>query len=245
MDTYGDLVTLLLCFFVLLFSFSSVNAEKWETLLGALSGSPTMVIPILDVDKAMERPISLIVTTTDEDEYEDGYYNGGYTQDEIEQMEKEQNNFLLLYENIKDYVDEYDMTVELSVDYETYVITVRFVENVLFSSGSAKLLDESNPILNQMINVLATNQEYISMIRIEGHTDNRAIHTSQFEDNWDLSTKRATNVLRYMLNSGRIFDRKISSVGYGEYHPVQPNDTEEGRGANRRVDFVIEGYRTR
>ena len=91
---------------------------------------------------------------------------------------------------------------------------------------------------------MVQNQDLIDMIRIEGHTDNRSIHTTQFQDNWDLSVARASNALRYMLDSGRIDVTKISAVGYGEYHPVFPNDSDENRAANRRVDFVIESLRT-
>ena len=78
------------------------------------------------------------------------------------------------------------------------------------------------------------------MVHIEGHTDNVPIRNAMFEDNWDLSVKRATNTLRKVLEWGIIDEKMLSAVGYGEYQPIATNDTPEGRQLNRRVDFVLE-----
>jgi chemotaxis protein MotB len=77
------------------------------------------------------------------------------------------------------------------------------------------------------------------MVDIEGHTDTVPIHTAEFEDNWDLSVKRATNTLRILLDLAMIDETKLSATGYGEYQPIASNDTPEGRAENRRVDFVL------
>ena len=236
MDTYGDLVTLLLCFFVLLFSFSSMDSSKWEALVGAMSGSNAIAIQILTPDMAMERPVPLIQTTDD-----------GETPEKPEQKEDVQidiENFMQLYSNIEEYIEANDVGAELHADFEAYVLIVRFTDNILFESGRAALLPESRPTMDLLVQALAQNQHLIAMIRIEGHTDNRPIHTSQFADNWELSMARSVNALRHILDSGRIEVTKISAVGYGEFHPVLPNDSVEGRAANRRVDFVIESIRS-
>ncbi len=77
-------------------------------------------------------------------------------------------------------------------------------------------------------------------IRIEGHTDNRPINTRDFPSNWELSTARAVRVLRHFVEEKGISSELLSAVGYGEYHPIAPNDTDYSRALNRRVDFVIE-----
>lgn len=246
MDTYGDLVTLLLCFFVLLFSFSNIDAQKAAELLAAFQGSTPMVIQALDVESAIEKPITMIPTTSGEAD------TSGLSPEELEAIEEaaeirrqENENFEQLVLSITEYVETNNLGVDIQSDFESYTIVIRFLENVLFDSGRANLLPESLEVLDHIINALVINRDLYEMIRIEGHTDNRPIHNSQFEDNWDLSSKRAGNVLRYLLDSGRLDDTKISTVGYGEKHPVMPNDTAEGRAANRRVDFVVEGIKTR
>ena len=237
MDTYGDLVTLLLCFFVLLFSFSSIDSQKWEAIVGALSGSNSIVIPAFSPETAMERPIELIMTTTPSQE------DAEVSEEDPGQIQQiDYQNFLTLYENIAKYVGENNTQAEVMASFESFTIIIRFTDDILFASGRAELLPESLPVMNSVIDVLALNQDLISMIRIEGHTDNRPIHTSQFNNNWDLSVSRAVRTLEYFLNSGRIEATKISAVGYGEFHPVLPNDSDEGRAKNRRVDFVVEGY---
>jgi chemotaxis protein MotB len=95
-------------------------------------------------------------------------------------------------------------------------------------------------MLKNVSNIFVEYDSIIKMIRIEGHTDNKQIHTAQFPSNWELSIARASNVLRYFLEGSQIEDRKFSAVGYGEYHPVADNNTREGRAENRRVDFLIE-----
>lgn len=234
MDTYGDLVTLLLCFFVLLYAFSSVDVQKWEALVGALSGSKSVVIPVLNPEMAMEQPIELIQTTLVQDQ-----------QDALEgsQARIDFENFLKLRQNIEEYVTIHDLEVSLDVDLDYYRVIIRFNENVLFESGKADLLPEALPVLDHVITLLSKNQELISVIRIEGHTDNVPINTTEFEDNWDLSSKRSTTSIRYILDSGEIDRTKINVSAYGEERPVDSNETPQGREKNRRVDFVVEAYR--
>ena len=78
------------------------------------------------------------------------------------------------------------------------------------------------------------------MVRIEGHTDNRPMHSRQFQSNWELSTSRAVNVLKHLAESSPIEPAKFSAVGYSEFHPIADNRTEAGKAKNRRVDFIIE-----
>lgn len=236
MDTYGDMVTLLLTFFVLLFSFSTIDAEKWKSLVGSFTGAPSLTITAIDPELAMESPIEEIKRTEDIIKPDENDSEGN--------MQREYEQFLKLYRSIDTYISEHELKAKLQVDYDTYTVIVRFQDNVFFDSGSAVIRTESEPVLDHMAKVFADNIDLIEMIRIEGHTDNVPISTSQYPSNWELSVSRAVNSLRYLLDTGVLEKEKISAVGYSEYHPVDTNDTAEGRAVNRRVDFVVQGYKS-
>src|ERR1700686_3620503 len=114
------------------------------------------------------------------------------------------------------------------------VISLR--EAGFFESGSAKMKTASQPAFDRIASMLRAG-DY--RLRIEGHTDNAPIHNSQFASNWELSTSRATEIVRLLIvRDGFVADR-LSAAGYAEFHPVSSNRTAEGRGANRRVDIII------
>lgn len=232
MDTYGDMVTLLLCFFVLLFSFSSMESEKWAALVGAFTGNTSITIPSFSPEMVMERPIELILTSTGMEE--NIYETEGKT-------EQEKNEILsVLYGNVADYLLEVGLDAEVVANYESSMLIIRFTDNVFFDSGSDVIKAEAHETLNLLADLFEMYSGRISRIRVEGHTDNRPIHTARFKDNWDLSAMRATNVVRYFVNTCEIDPRTIYGAGLGEWVPVAENDSEEGRQANRRVDFIIE-----
>ncbi len=109
--------------------------------------------------------------------------------------------------------------------------------SVLFPSGVATFTNAAYPSLDRIVKIMKTGPYHL---RIEGHTDNVPINTSEFPSNWELSTARAVNVLRYFLDTGKISPGKVTAVGYSEYHPVATNETPEGRTKNRRVEFYFE-----
>lgn len=113
---------------------------------------------------------------------------------------------------------------------------VRFADQVFFDLGKADLKPEAVEILNRLGPIL---KGIPNPIRIEGHTDNLPINTAQFPSNWELSTYRATRVIRYFIEELGFSPDKLSAAGYGEYRPIADNDTPEGRSLNRRVDIVI------
>ncbi|HEU17900.1 MAG TPA: hypothetical protein ENO00_00740 [Deltaproteobacteria bacterium] len=108
---------------------------------------------------------------------------------------------------------------------------------ILFPSGSATISEKVHQSLDKII-TLVNAVPY--MVRIEGHTDNVPIHTETYPSNWELSTARAVNVLRYFLDKGGVSPARIAAVGFGEYHPIAANATPEERKKNRRVDFYFE-----
>jgi chemotaxis protein MotB len=239
MDTYGDMVTLLLCFFVLLYSFSSLNATKAAELISAFSGSKAAsAIQAFDITTAREEPISTIDEMINY-ESRDGEEGQEHNAELIEEQEKINDLFDQLYYIIKTYIETNHLSGQVSVDRTDDVIILRFSEMALFNSGKATILPESRPILDHFIQIISENIGSIKMVNIEGHTDNVPISTSEFKDNWDLSVKRATNTLRILLEADIIDETKLSAIGYGEYAPIASNDTSEGRAMNRRVDFVL------
>ncbi len=244
MDTYGDLVTLLLCFFVLLYSFSSLNQEKWEELVGAFTGSyGASAIQAFDITSVREEPIKIDSMINFESRGTETLDGEGTSTDDLQALQElqEQVNetFDTLYQKIVIYIDTNDLSGQMSVSRSENFIILRFNEIALFDSGSAAIRQESKESLGHFVQIIADNIDAISIVNIEGHTDNVPISTSEFKDNWDLSVKRATNTLRILLATGLIEEARLSAVGYGEFHPIAPNDTDNGRGQNRRVDFVL------
>lgn len=125
-------------------------------------------------------------------------------------------------------------TVAITPTKEGIVVSLR--EAGFFPSGSAQLRPGAGNTLSDFVKVIAP---YPVRIRIEGHTDNVPIHNSKFDSNWDLSTARATEIIKLFISNYDIAPDRLSAAGYGEYYPVASNDTAEGRAMNRRVDLVI------
>lgn len=231
MDTYGDMVTLLLCFFVLLYSFSSIDAEKQRQLIGAFNGAAGQeAFEALDVSQVREDPISNI----------DKMVNFATRSSDSGTLSETDEAFDQLYANIKRYIAENGLEGQLSVSRTEDTIILRFGAVFLFESGKADLLPNGLATLTKIVEIIAQNTKAIKLITIEGNTDNVPIKNSKYADNWDLSVNRAVNVLRTVQGYQVISSGKLAAVGYGEYQPIASNQTEEGRARNRRVDFVIQ-----
>ncbi len=124
--------------------------------------------------------------------------------------------------------------VSLQIGSRGLVISLKDTE--FFDSGSATVRTDSMPLLDNIAQAINT---YSNSIRIEGYTDNVPIKTAQFPSNWELSTARATNIVHYLVKTHGVSPERLSAVGYGEYHPIADNSTEQGRQKNRRVDIVV------
>ena len=127
---------------------------------------------------------------------------------------------------------------QVSVGMDERGLVITFLDEILFDSGKAKIRTDAQPVLNKLAAVL--QQDLVEQpIGIEGHTDNEPIKRSGWKSNWELSTARATSVLHYLVDEGRLQPTRVSAIGYGEYRPVAANDTAEGRQQNRRVEVVV------
>jgi len=242
MTTYGDMVTNLLVFFVLLFSFSTIDAEKWRQLVLSFAGSSARG-SIIGTEVTPEKILS---------DYSDAVLDLDERTDDVSDLNEqtdpeagdetanaEVDKFNQLYIKIKGYVEEGGLDGQLELIKTDAEILIRFRDNVIFDSGKADIRPEAEGILDEIASVLLLYEKEIDMIRVEGHTDNVPIHTEKYPSNWELSTARAVEVLRYFIEKKGLDPLTLSAVGYGEYHPVRENDTSEGRAVNRRVDIVI------
>lgn len=220
MTTYGDLVTLLMCFFVLLFAFSEIDAQKFEAVMQSFQGSAGVMQSGESLTDA-----ELIFQAMPEEQ--------------VAEPKQEIDELKILKEAVEDYIQENQLQADILVELESRGLLLRFEDNALFDSGKADLRTDSLKTLKFLGDILQTDEFIDRYVRVEGHTDNVPINTLRFPSNWELSTARATSVVRYFVEDVTMEPRRFSASGYGEYFPVANNDTADGRQQNRRVDVVI------
>ena len=254
--TYGDMITLVLTLFVLLYSFSSIDAVKWDRLVSSLSGTPFVAIQALDPNRIgpETREDDRDLNDDSERDAEDKEPEKEQELHEVEALPTEETNaemsevkerFDELFMKITEHIEDNHLETKLNVEMLDDFIILHITDSTLFdSSGRAYVKDESKEMLNNVADLFSEYNSIIKIINIEGHTDDRPIHTEEFKSNWELSTIRAVNVLRFFLAITDIDNSKFCASGYGEYHPIATNETAEGRAINRRVDFLIESIYT-
>ena len=237
MDTYGDLVTLLLTFFVLLFAMSEIDAEKFRQLAGSFSGSSVVDFSPMSPQMAIESPVSdptegLSAVAAREDTTAE--------EDDAEDPAQLENNVMELYNHMLGFIERESIAAEVVLIDEDYMVRLIMHEMVFFRTGEAVLLSEAFPILDKVIQMFHEAEHMYTMLSIEGHTDNRPINTAQFPSNWELSSHRALSVGSYIRSSGLLEEHRLQVLGFGEWHPVAPNNSPENMSLNRRVEFVAE-----
>jgi chemotaxis protein MotB len=214
--SYADFMTLLFAFFVVLYSSSQVDKAKMAKLSGAITagfqklGVGSGPGAAAVISGAIPAPSA----------------NSARRQDTAEAIRHKLERGLT--EELKHHI------VSLRETPEGLVLSL--CEVGFFDSGSATLRANSMDTFDRIGSVLASVG---SNLRIEGHTDNVPIHTTQFQSNWELSTARATEIIRLLLIREGIGPERLSAAGYAEYHPIADNSSDEGRRLNRRVDIVI------
>jgi len=140
-------------------------------------------------------------------------------------------------EELEKMMEDQQMQGEVKMTKEGLYLTLEEQEgSAYFESGKAEITEQGKSVLNKITPIL---EKLPNEVVIEGHTDNVPIHTIQFDTNWELSTARATNVVKYFVNIEKLPPERLSAIGYGEYKSIAPNDTPEGRNKNRRVVFFI------
>ena len=244
MNTFADLMNLLLCFFVMLFSMSSVNEEKFEKVIASFQST----FSILPGGGASIGEGELISSGISQLENFDSYYNqqlssqsDGQTEEEkditeaYEQQELEESEDMA--QQLENALSQYGIQDDVEVDFNAEYVTLNMNGALLFDSASAELRDEAYPLVNKLGKILVTYDNNIS--EVEGHTDNVPIHSSKYEDNNVLSMYRALAVANYLRDTTTLDPAYIKSSGRGEYVPIADNATPEGRARNRRVEIKI------
>ena len=139
-------------------------------------------------------------------------------------------------ESIAETLATLDLESGVSADVTKTGALISLSDTLIFDSGEATINESAYPVLDRISGVL---NEICLPMSVEGHTDNVPIHTAQFPSNWELSVARAVNVAKYFVEKGNIPPELVSAAGYGEMHPLVPNDTPEHRAMNRRVEIVL------
>ena len=256
---YGDLVTLLLAFFVVMYAISSVNAGKYrvlsDSLFAAFRGTPRTMDPIqvgqTQTGSGSELESAVIQSQLQGRQHstlapvpvEGGNKASGLapTANHVAASDKaaaagaSAAALAQVADEVARAMDDLVKQNMVVVRRSEYWIEVEIKTDILFPSGSAQLAPYAIDVIQRLGGALAP---FPNSIRVEGHTDNKPIKTIAFYSNWELSAARAGSVVRVLQSRGVAPDR-LAVIGYGEQRPVQSNDTDQGRNANRRVVVVI------
>lgn len=242
--SYADFITLLFAFFVVMYSISSVNEGKYKVLSDALgeafskrqsesavsdrTGTPfTVMQPIqIGTDPMTVQPIELPDPTLEEVEKK---------HELSEEILRERRNLVEASEQMSEVLAPFIDQELVAVKKHDFWIELEMNSELLFGSGEADLSKKAQPILKKVSEIVRLMP---NSINIEGHTDTVPINTVKFRSNWELSSARATSVVRELVNEG-IDPARLSAVGYGEFHPIADNGSEDGRFQNRRVVVVL------
>jgi len=209
---YSGFILIMLCFFVMLSSFATMEEAKVMRFVRSFASA----VSIFPGGRKFESGMAVLPESAD-------------IVDNTDELAK-------IFEELEVLVGQSDFDDEISISYSPEGLVMRLADYALFDLGVADLSPEAMPLLEK-IGAIIANTSYF--VRIEGHTDNLPIHTEQFPSNWELSTTRAVNVLRYFSEVHRISQQRLSAVGFAEFQPLVPNDTADRRAQNRRVEIIF------
>lgn len=220
--TYADMITLLLIFFIVMYSLGQLDLEKFrylaQSLSQAMGGGGAVLIsggPSVTSGKTGIHP----------------------PPSKAEQQEKQELKQLAeIKEELTSYIKESNLEARVSVTSEERGVVLSFQEEVLFFIGSAELTPQAKEIIQQVAPIL---RKIPNHIRVEGHTCDLSIHTALYPSNWELSAARATIVVKELIDIHSFPPKRLAALAYGEYRPRVPNNSELHRQMNRRVDIVI------
>lgn len=207
MATYGDMVTLLLCFFVLMLSYANMDEMKFGAAAVSLQGALGVI-----GSSGSSTPTSHSINNS-----------------------TGQNNVFDRLNQLQDAIVELEMEDVIEVEFNQNGTTLRLDDQILFSSGKANLKPAALEVFKTLTEILKSKT---NDILVSGHTDNIPINNDDFQSNWDLSVARALSVVKALIELG-ISENALGAVGYGEFRPIESNDTVEGRQKNRRVEFLV------
>lgn len=210
--TYADMMSLLLTFFVLIVSFSSLQHSKFQQAAQSLQEA----FGLLDHQESVIEFRNPVYPDRPDDSNDIAVY---YEMQELEQVILDQG-----------------LDKEVEIQLQENGVMFRIQAPFLFGSGQAELREEPRKVLDELS---ALFRKFPYLVRIEGHTDSVPINSEQYPSNWELSAARAVTVARYFQGLG-LPPERIAATGYGEYQPIDDNATTEGRGKNRRVEIFLQ-----
>lgn len=259
MDTYGDLVTLLLCFFVLLYSFSSVDSEKWEMLVKSFSGStdimknssvigpedykniigrddivPTTTQPTTPQPTTQPTPLPTAVPPPEPTIKPKPTATPKPTPipEYIAGMSK-------LSDDITGVISRSGLGSAVTIERTKSSIRIRLVASIIFEPGSDQLKPDATNLLMEVSAVVSPYASLVTSMHTEGHTDSVTPIDADMSSKWDLAGRRATRVLEVLLAYSGVSQSVSYTQGYGDQRPIASNDTDEGRDLNNRVDVLL------
>jgi len=211
MTTYGDMMTLLMTFFILIMSFATIEVDKFKAAMGSLRGAFGVLGDREEVHS--------------KESWFSPYQANIKKQSVLEDVEK-----------LRDLIEQNQLQniVEIYA-YDTEVL-IRIKDMIMFELGSAELKASFLPILHQIV---ATLNVHALEFKVVGHTDDLPIHTERYPSNWELSIDRALSVVRYMVKEAEIDPARLSAAGHSQYRPVVPNISPANRAMNRRVEIHV------
>lgn len=240
MTTYSDMVTLLLCLFVLLYASSNLDESRWQLVYQSFNTSGTYINPFVNDENpnanssSDDRGNSETPMYEDEDTDTSEPKNGeGGSSDHTTGLP---SDYEALFSWIQNTIENSDISSDkVSVEQSANRIYIRFDSTVMFEGNSAVLLDSGKEALKELFPGIRAVREYIKSIKVSGHT---AQGFSPIND-WDLSSARSSSVIKFMDFNNVVEGEKFVGEAYAQYRPVATNETEEGRSKNRRVEIVI------
>lgn len=236
--TYADMITLLMALFMVLFSISSVNISKFQTLKEVLQNAFTpkvlsgggSILPDGGAENhhhpPEQTPVPAAVPPT-VSQQANASSDSQAVEDEFRRLKRLLDSYARRH--------GFSASIETIIDQRGLVIRL-LTDKVLFDSGSAVLKPEADPLLAQISHLVNVDSSH--PISVEGHTDDVPISTSQYPSNWELSGARAASVVRFMIANG-VAPNRLEASGLADQRPIAPNTTEAGRSRNRRVEIAL------
>ncbi|MDQ0272143.1 flagellar motor protein MotS [Cytobacillus purgationiresistens] len=216
MVTYSDLVTLILVFFILLFSMSQIDMIKFKALSESFSDNPIFdsnpsIIPLDEPTDAEKK-------------------------NENESNDNQKHSLESLLSEVQGFLEANGMEDVIVANKTERGVVLVLQEQVLFDTGEANLIEGSFSFLDKLGEMLAG---MANLIKVEGHTDNRPISTVRYPSNWELSAARSSSVIRYLIENHEIDSIRFTAIGFGDTRPIVPNDHPSNWEKNRRVEIII------
>lgn len=232
--TYSDMVTLILVFFILLFSMSQIDQGKFDAV--AESFQNRMILDFLPSIVPNDQPSSSDQTESEENGESNEPIILNVDEEEFQSKLMEEHSLNELVESVESYLDENDLNDIISANRTDRGVVLVLQDSIFFDVGQAEILEEGEPFLREIGNLFS---QIPNELKVEGHTDSRPINSFRYPSNWELSGARASSVVRYLVNELDMEESRFSIAGYGETRQIAPNDSPESMSKNRRVEITI------